>query len=108
MENETEHSRFQWQVEVAFADKNTQVVIPVSVSESISVEAAIRRSGILVKFPYIDLTKNKVGVFGEICLLSTLVQPGDRIEIYRALITDPKKNRRCRAEKQKVTALSQS
>lgn len=91
------------QIEIAFANEQTQIVNPVSVPDICCVETAIQYSGILIQLPKIDLTKNKVGIFGKICPLNTLVQPGDRIEIYHALTIDPKKNRRNRSKKQKTT-----
>lgn len=90
------------QIEVTFANQQDQVVIPVTIPEPCCIETAIQASGILIQFPTIDLAKNKVGVFGKLCPLNTIIQAGDRIEIYRALIIDPKKNRRNRAEKQKT------
>jgi uncharacterized protein len=90
-------------IEVTFADERNQLTIPLSLPATCSIKEAILRSNILIRFPHIDLTQNKVGIFGKLCPLTTLVQSGDRIEIYRALSTDPKKNRRNRAKKQKLT-----
>ena len=47
----------------------------------------------------IDLTKNKIGIFSKFIQPDTLVQPKDRIEIYRPLIIDPKDARRLRAKR---------
>jgi putative ubiquitin-RnfH superfamily antitoxin RatB of RatAB toxin-antitoxin module len=88
------------QIEIAFADEQTQIVIPISVPDICSVETALQYSGVLIQLPRIDLTKNKVGIFGKICPLSTFVQSGDRVEIYRSLMIDPKKNRKNRAQRQ--------
>lgn len=52
---------------------------------------AIERSGVLDEFPKIDLDVNKVGIFGEIAALDTVVSDGDRVEIYRPIIIDPLK-----------------
>ena len=60
---------------------------------------AIKRSNILALFPEIDLACNKVGVFGKLAQLSTVLQDHDRVEIYRPLIADAKQLRRQRAEK---------
>jgi len=90
------------QIEVAFANAENQLIIPLSVSAACRIEEAIQHSGILNHFPEIDLTKNKVGIFGKLRPLNTLVQAGDRIEIYRALSIDPKKTRINRAKKQKA------
>ena len=91
------------QIEVLFADQQNQVVLPLSVPTGCNIERAIQLSGIIVRFPNIDLTKNKVGIFGKLQPLDTIIQPGDRVEIYRALTIDPKNNRRNRAKKQKAT-----
>ncbi len=84
-------------VEVAFALPDEQAIIPIEVPEGITIEEAIRRSGIQRRFPSIDLSRNKVGIFGKLARLDTAVQPGDRVEIYRPLIADPKEARRKRA-----------
>ena len=51
------------------------------------------------RFPEIDLTINKVGVFGRLCKLDQVLKTGDRVEIYRPLLVDPKEMRRTRAAK---------
>lgn len=90
-------------VEVAYAEPDTQVIIPVSVDSNMTVEEIIRHSGILDTFPAIDLAINKVGVFGKLTKLSSTLREGDRIEIYRALIADPKAVRAQRAAAGKKT-----
>ncbi|MFM8391952.1 MAG: RnfH family protein, partial [Methylophilaceae bacterium] len=65
-------------------------------------EQAIRQSKIIEQFPEIDLTVNKVGVFGKLASLETALRHMDRVEIYRALIADPKEVRRQRAAEGKV------
>lgn len=87
-------------VEVAYAKPDTQVILSLDVAEGASVEAAIRQSGILERFPEIDLDHNKVGIFSKQCKLDQPLRAGDRIEIYRPLIADPKESRRHRAAKQ--------
>ncbi|HCC13099.1 MAG TPA: RnfH family protein, partial [Atlantibacter hermannii] len=47
----------------------------------------------------IDLAKNKVGVYSRPVKLTDALSDGDRVEIYRPLIADPKELRRQRAEK---------
>lgn len=64
-----------------------------------TVEEAIRASGLLELRTDIDLTKNKVGIYSRPAKLSDTVHDGDRVEIYRPLIADPKELRRQRAEK---------
>jgi putative ubiquitin-RnfH superfamily antitoxin RatB of RatAB toxin-antitoxin module len=89
-------------VEVAYARPDQQIIIPVRLSQAATVEDAIRRSGVLDRFPEIDLGKNKVGIFSKITKLDATLRDKDRVEIYRALIADPKEVRRKRAEEGKV------
>lgn len=87
-------------IEVAYALPERQVIIDLEVGQEITVGQAIERSGILDRFPEIDLTENKVGVFGKLGKLEDSLVEGDRVEIYRKLIADPKQARRQRAEKE--------
>ncbi len=89
-------------VEVAYALPNKQVIIPVKVNEGVTAEAAIIASGVLKQFPEIDLSINKIGVFGKLTKLDTPLRHLDRVEIYRPLIADPKEVRRQRAAEGKV------
>ena len=91
------------QVEVAYALPQQQVIMPVKLPADSTVEAAIKRSGILEKFPEIVLTEFKVGIFSKLTKLQTVLRDKDRVEIYRPLIADPKEVRRKRAEAGKVT-----
>lgn len=84
-------------VEVAYALPADQLVISMEVEEGATVEQAIRQSGILNRFPDIDLAVNKVGVYGKASKLSNPLRAGDRVEIYRALIADPKEARKNKA-----------
>lgn len=91
-----------FQIEVIFADHHRQKTIQISVPPYSSISSVIKLSGILLDFPNIDLSKNKVGIFGKLCNLETKVKAGDRIEIYPPLLIDPKKIRINRAKKQKT------
>ncbi|EGL55571.1 MAG TPA: RnfH family protein [Methylophaga aminisulfidivorans] len=88
-------------IEVAYALPNEQVIIPLEVPKDCLVEDAIKRSGILERFPQIDLKTDKVGIFGKMCKLNAELNNKDRIEIYRPLIADPKESRRQKAEMEK-------
>jgi len=83
-------------IEVAYALPDKQIIIPVLVSEGISVKQAIELSGILTKFEGIDLSSNLVGIFGKLTTLDKILRNLDRIEIYRPLAADPKEIRRKR------------
>ena len=89
-------------VEVAYALPDRQVVLVLDVDANASIEAVIRASGILAQFPEIDLAMHKVGVFGKLGKLTDTLNPGDRVEIYRPLIADPKEVRKKRAAEGKV------
>lgn len=92
-----------FQVEIVYALPHIQILQKLDVSAGCTVEQAIKYSGILDQFPEIDLTKNKLGIFGKVSQLETHLQPNDRIEIYRPLIIDPKEARRIRAKKSLCT-----
>jgi len=85
------------EIEVAYARPDQQVILSVTVPADATIEDAVRHSGVLEQFPEIDLADNKVGIFGKLVKLDGSLHPGDRIEIYRALIADPKEVRRQRA-----------
>lgn len=85
------------EVEVAYARPDQQEVLVVRCLPGVTIEQVIRQSDILQRFPEIDLALNKVGIFGRLCALDAPVRAGDRVEIYRALIADPKEVRRQRA-----------
>ena len=84
-------------VEVAYALPNQQLIIPVQVAPEANAKAAIQKSGILIKFPEIDLGIHQIGVFGKLIRLDTPLRNLDRVEIYRPLIADPKEVRKQRA-----------
>jgi len=78
------------QVGVAYGDADRQLWLKLEVPEGSTVLDAINKSGILKHFPLIDLEKQKVGVLGKIVKLSTPLQEGDRVELYREITVDPK------------------
>lgn len=84
-------------VEVAYAKPEIQLILKLEIDPGASAEAAIRASGMLGRFPEIDLAHNPVGIFGKPCPLDHPLRPGDRVEIYRPLLADPKQARRLRA-----------
>jgi hypothetical protein len=91
----------QFSIEVAYATPEKQALLEVVIANNTTVEQAIKGSGIMSRFPEIDLDVQKVGIWNRTCKLSDLPSKGDRIEIYRPLIADPKEARRLRAEKAK-------
>jgi putative ubiquitin-RnfH superfamily antitoxin RatB of RatAB toxin-antitoxin module len=89
------------EVEVVYADVDRQVLLSVKVPPGTSIRAALLQSGIGQLFPELDLATCPVGIFGKVIVDpgNRCVQSGDRIEIYRPLLADPKEVRRLRAAK---------
>ena len=84
-------------VEVCYARPEAQVVLALQVPRGTTLREAIEHSGILQRFPEIDLARNKVGIFGKLNKPDAVLHRGDRVEIYRPLIADPKEVRKQRA-----------
>jgi putative ubiquitin-RnfH superfamily antitoxin RatB of RatAB toxin-antitoxin module len=88
-------------IEVAYALPDVQTVIEVQVPAGATVAQAIECSGIVSRHPEIDLTRTAVGVFGRPKSLQAALSDGDRVEIYRPMIADPKQARRSRARRRR-------
>ncbi|MDR2220937.1 MAG: RnfH family protein [Methylobacillus sp.] len=89
-------------VEVAYALPAQQLILELKVPEGTTAEQAVQKSGVLAKFPEIDLAQNKLGIFGKLVKSDTVLREKDRVEIYRPLIADPKEVRRQRAAEGKA------
>lgn len=81
-------------VEVAYALPDRQALLPLRVTKGTSAREAVVQSGILELFPEIDLEQQRLGIFGRLCTPDRMLEPGDRVEIYRPLLADPKEVRR--------------
>lgn len=88
-------------IEIAYALPARQVIYALKIPSGSSIEQAILESPLLGEFSEIDLARNKVGIFGVERKLSDCPRAGDRIEIYRELIIDPKQARLNRLAKRK-------
>lgn len=88
-------------VEVAYALENEAFLQSFEVAENITIREVIELSGVLEKYKDIDLAKNQVGIFGKVAKLSDSLRDKDRVEIYRALIADPKEVRKRKALERK-------
>lgn len=86
-------------VEVLYATPATQWRYAVDLPPGGTVRAAIERSGVLGNHPQIDLARDRVGVYGRLVGLDDVLREGDRVEILRPLIADPKTARRLRARR---------
>ena len=89
------------EIEVVYGTPEQQRIIVVQVPPATSVAEAIAASNMHQYFPEIDLSENKVGIWNRTCKLTDTLKNGDRIEIYRPLIADPKEVRRQRAQRAK-------
>ncbi len=92
----------QIKVEVTYALPNKQEILALRLPAGSTVREAIDRSGILQKYPEIDLEKNKLGIFAKLTKPDAVLRDRDRVEIYRPLIADPKEVRKQRAAEGKV------
>jgi uncharacterized protein len=88
-------------VEVAYALPHTQVLIKVELPTGATALEAALRSGIAGKFEGVDLDNGTLGIFGHIVAPTQVLRDGDRVEVYRPLIADPKEVRKARAERAK-------
>jgi hypothetical protein len=86
-------------VEVAYATPKKQIIRTVNIDPGTTIGAAIVQSGIMMDFPELELEDARVGLFGKAAAMTTVLFDGDRVEIYRPLIADPKEVRRKRAAK---------
>lgn len=90
------------QIEVVYALAQKQEIVPLKLPPGATVRQAIEASGLLQKYPEIDVAKNKLGVFAKLAKPDATLRDRDRVEIYRPLIADPKEVRKQRAAEGKV------
>lgn len=88
-------------MEVAYALPQKQAIIPLRVKAGTTVIEAARQSGITDKFEGVDLENAKLGIFGKVVSPQQVLNEGERVEIYRPLIADPKEVRKARAARAK-------
>ena len=89
-------------VSVAYVGPEEEFFRAIDVPADSSVGEAVRRSGVLEACPEIDLDSHKLGIFGKLAKAEQRLAEGDRVEIYRPLIADPKEARKRRAEEGKA------
>ncbi len=108
-DNETTGNKTTINVEVVYGLPEKQKLIKLDVAAGTTAYQAVEQSGIVQSFPEIDLANSKMGIFSQVLGTKGLperdvyqLQNRDRVEIYRALIADPKEVRRRRAEEAKL------
>lgn len=77
------------EIGVTYTEPGQQLWTRIDVPEGTTVGEAIERAGISQRFPQLDLSTQRVGVFGKVVKLDTPLRPGDRVEIYRPIVCDP-------------------
>ena len=88
-------------VEVAYATPHKQAILEVQVAAGTTALEAAQQSGISDRFNDIDLDNAKLGIFGNLVTPKQVLREGDRVEVYRPLIADPKEVRKARAARAK-------
>ncbi len=89
-------------IELVYAGVKDIHCASLALNKGATIGDAIQHSGILKKYPEIELGKNRVGIFSRLQVLDTVLHDHDRVEIYRPLLLDPKESRRRRAARKKV------
>ncbi len=85
-------------VQVCYALPDDRFIAELALPVGATLEQAVRESGVLLRYPLIDLATQKLGIFGKVKPADTALRDGDRVEIYRLLLADPKETRRRRAK----------
>lgn len=94
------------QIEVIYALPDGQYQVTLKLPAGSTANAALADSGLLKKFPEIDLQRQRIGVLGRIVKPDYVLEDGQRLEIYRPLTCDPKQARRERAAQGKSNGSS--
>ncbi|ABK44600.1 protein of unknown function UPF0125 [Magnetococcus marinus MC-1] len=81
-------------VAVTYAQPNRQLLLEFEVPEGTTAQQAVERSGILSKFPDINLAEQKLGIYAKLVENDQVLEEGDRVEIYRPAKGKPKKKER--------------
>ncbi|MGP0173875.1 RnfH family protein [Pseudomonas sp. NCHU5208] len=91
-------------IEVVYALPDRQRLLRLSVPAGTTVREAALRSGMQQYFPELDLQQAPLGIFGKAVAKpeERVLEEGERVEIYRPLIADPKEVRKQRAARAKA------
>ena len=79
---------------VIYALPDAQHVVDVEYLEGMTAADAVQRSGLPERFAEIAARPLVLGAFGRVIEPSAPIRPGDRIEICRPLLRDPRELRR--------------
>lgn len=90
------------QIEVVYALPTKSESVKLDLADGSTVLQAVQASGLLERYPEIDVKKNKFGIYAKLAKADAALRDRDRVEIYRPLIADPKEVRKQRAAEGKV------
>lgn len=88
-------------IQLCYARPGLQILQTVNLRPGSTIAQAIEQSGIMQQVPELDLSTCKVGIFSKLKPMDSVLREGDRVEIYRPLLADPKIARRQRAEQKR-------
>jgi putative ubiquitin-RnfH superfamily antitoxin RatB of RatAB toxin-antitoxin module len=91
-------------IQVCYALPEDSFIADLSLPDGATLAQAVQESGVLQRYPAIDLTVQKLGIFGKLKPADTVLRDGDRVEIYRPLQADPMETRRRRAKHKESAA----
>jgi putative ubiquitin-RnfH superfamily antitoxin RatB of RatAB toxin-antitoxin module len=86
-------------IEVVYALAHEQTVITLRLPRGSTAAQALVKSGLAARHPDLDLSEVKLGIYGRLVSADTVLEDGDRVEVYRPLSADPKQARRRRASR---------
>ena len=89
-------------IEIVYALAQRQTLMELTVPPGTTVRGALEASPIAALHPELDWTRNRVGIFGHVVSFDRMVEHGERIEIYRPLVADPKASRHARVAKRRA------
>lgn len=94
-------------IEVVCATPRKQILIRLNVQPGTTARQAVDVAKLAREFPELDTSVLALGIYGEVVADSFVLQPGDRVEIYRPLVSEPREKRRLQVEKsRKASALN--
>ncbi|NDD58330.1 MAG: RnfH family protein [Chlamydiae bacterium] len=86
------------EVELVYvAPSNDVHRVSLTLEDGACVQDVLTQSGFLERYP--EIKDLPLGIFSKRVALDVLVKDGDRIEVYRPLLIDPKDKRRVLAKK---------
>lgn len=85
-------------IQVAFAAPGCESIVDLALPPDATAELAVERSGLLVRHG-LDAATVVCSIFGQRAAGDTPLADGDRVELTRSLVADPKAVRRERARR---------